>query len=761
MKSVNRRDESGTSKKESLSRANKYRIGFALVVPVLVVAFQNCAPMSGFEVAAKNSASSGSGETDPSGSGDPGSGNQPGPGGTLPSLPPPVGAGGTVTDIKVQNLASSAQSNVPFTFGQVFPPGALLKTETLAGKLPDGSLINLQVEAKATHADGSVRHAVVTGVLPSLGALATETILLIKASGSSTSSPVSSPQALLNSGFGAVVTVNLGGTIYTASANEPLAANKYKSWLSGPYVNEFLVVAPLKTSSGVVHPHLSARFDIRAYTGLNKARVDVILENAWSYEPAPQNFTYNVQVHVGGQLAYSKSSLKHYHHARWKKTFWWGANPNVHLKHNVNYLIQSRALPNYDQSVLISDSTLAGLQNEMTPARAEPMAFGIAQPYMPMTGGRLDLGLNPGWAVSYLLTQDVRAKNVTLTQADLSGSWSMHYRDKLEDHPHSIVDYPYSGKNAAAGDKFNPVTKQSEAFPECTGDCDIGGVPDTSHSPNFAYIPYLVTGDHYYLEELLFWAGYVVHHIHPTYREFEKGIVKEEQLRGQGWAIRLLGEAGYITPDNHPLKSDFKQIVNHNLDYYNTNYTNNPNANSLGVITNGYTIEYNSGRGIAPWQDDFFTQAIGHLVDMGYAKAEPLLLWKAKFQISRMTAPGFCWTLGAMYSMNIRDSASSPFYTSMAKVYEANTSAELRATACGSAEMAVLLSKIEESTLPAGSMTGYPTSNAGMPSNYQPALAYAATSGAPDGMKAWDIFSKRTLKPIYSDGAQFAIVPRR
>ena len=32
--------------------------------------------------------------------------------------------------------------------------------------------------------------------------------------------------------------------------------------------------------------------------------------------------------------------------------------------------------------------------------------------------------------------------------------------------------------------------------------------PDVSHQASFAYIPYLITGDLYYLEETVFWASW-------------------------------------------------------------------------------------------------------------------------------------------------------------------------------------------------------------------------------------------------------------
>jgi hypothetical protein len=623
----------------------------------------------------------------------------------------------------------------------------------VTGKLADGSTLPLQVNIKAKHADGSARHAIISAVIPKLAAGQNLQIQLVKSSpGSETAAP---PTQLLNSGFTTRVFATVNGVVYSASADALLKSLIYKQWLSGPIANEWLVSTPLKDSSGVAHPHLTARFDVRHYAGLNKAKVDVILENNWAYEPAPQNFTYDVQIQVGGSTVYSKSALAHYTHARWKKTFWWGATPNVTIKHNVAYLIGSKAVPNYDLSIPVTETSLASMQTKFTGAVTEPMATGLANAYMPATGGRPDIGILPSWGASYVMSMDPRARNATLGMGDLAGSWSAHYRDKNTDQPISLYDYPYMTIFGNGGDTYNPTTKKYEAFPACGGVCTSKNTLDAAHQPNMSYLPYLMTGDHYYLEELQFYTMWNVFETNPGYRANIKGLLSSEQLRGQGWSLRTLAEAAYITPDADRLKAHFLGILDSNLDWYNTTYTNNTAANALGIITNGSTIVYNNSTGIAPWQDDFFTQSVGHVMDLGFAKAKPLLVWKAKFQIGRMTAPGFCWILGGNYSIMVRDTSSSPFYASLNDVYQKTFTDPLRSLTCASAEMATNLG------LKIGEMSGYSSSTEGYPSNYQPALAYSVDSGALGGATAWQVFMKRTVKPNYGDAPQFSIVPRK
>jgi hypothetical protein len=375
---------------------------------------------------------------------------------------------------------------------------------------------------------------------------------------------------------------------------------------------------------------------------------------------------------------------------------------------------------------------------------------------MPQTGGRDDIGLLPAWGATWLLSMDKRARDVNLGTADGAGSWSSHYRDKNTDRPVSLIDFPYMTIYGHTGDTMNPATKKYEAFPACATStaCTTPYTHDSAHEPSLAYLPYLLTGDYYYLEELQFWAMWNVFASNPGYRFNVKGIVQAEQVRAQAWILRTLAEAAYITPDSDRLKAHFNQIMNNNLDWFNQTYTDNAQANQLGIVVNGYALGYNNGTGMAPWMDDFFTSAIGHAAELGFTKAQPLLAWKARFPISRMTGDGTCWVDGSIYALTVRASSTSPFYTTMGQAYTASHTLDFGALQCGSAAMATALK------LKVGEMTGYSSAATGYPSNMQPALAYAADALSAQGKAAWTVFMNRSVKPNYGTAPQFAIVPR-
>ena len=669
------------------------------------------------------------------------------------TTPPPPPQGGRV--ITTVTLDPATTGTVPITFGQVFAPGDVLADEILTLQTVGGdTAYSTQADIRAYHDDGSIRHAVLTALVPVTAGQNT-TLEIAAGSGTPPTDSVALSE-LLDSGFSTTLSVVIDGVTWTADAATELAGQPEERWLSGPLMTEWLVDSPLRDAAGNAHPHLQARFAVRAYRPTRFIRVSVVLENNWAYEPNPSNITYDLDVSVCGRSAYSRTAMVHYHHARWRKVFWCSTEPGVEIKHNVAYLLDSGAIANYDRTLVIPETTLVEMENNWANIDTEPMSIGLAQAYMRGAGGRPDIGPTPRWLVRWLLSQDKRARIPAFGTADLAGSWPIHYRDKNTDLPVSLADYPRMTLLGRRGDTFNPDTGEYEAFPDCGGDCTTPYTADDAHQPDFVYLPYIVTGDHYYLEELLFWANFNMFQSTPAYRGYEQGLFKWAQTRGQAWSMRTLGEAAYIVPDNHPMRAYFLSRLDFNLDWYINEYVapTAPGHNPLGVITNGYALSYNSGRGIAPWQDDFFTWAIGHLQQLGFSKAGNLMVWKSGFPIGRMIDPGFCWIFGSEYSLNIRDADGAPFYADFASVYAGSVDPIYLSMECGSQEMADSLG------LQLNEMVGYSSSTIGYPANMQPALAVSVDSGVTGALDAWLQFESRSVKPDYNPDPTWAIVPR-
>lgn len=672
-----------------------------------------------------------------------------------------------ITSIQVENLTrpTTPQTNVPISFGQVFAQGDVMVGKTVLAHLSStGDLLPLQVDAKATHADGTLRHAILTTVLPNLASGNSETIELVSADKIASSSGIAIAD-VLKTNFDAIISLNLGGVAYRASARSLLQTVNAQVWLDGPLATEWEVSAPFITSTGAIHPHLAARFSVRAYKGLESIRVSAVVENNRTFEPGAQNFTYDVSITSSGKEVYSKLGLTHYHHARWRKIFWWGKEPSVHIKHDTNYLITSKAVPNYDQNLVVPESALVEIQKQLTGDKVGPMAIGLAEPYMPQTGGRQDIGPLPRWSAVYLLSMDKRAKDVMLATAEGAASWPIHYRDETTNLPVRLDQDTDRDPNPAVTNKdisvhSNLANLGPLPVPRCANNnielCTTPITPDSAHQPSFVYLPYMVTGDYYFLEELQFWSAWNPLLTAPNYRDFEKGLFKFDQVRAQAWSLRTLLQNAYISPDNDPLKKYFLAQLRYNLEHYNQTYVNNASANKLGWLN--YITEIGTNK---PWMDDFFTWSTNYAIELGFEDFRPLLQWKSKYPVGRMTAPGYCWIIGGVYEMKVAPSNTEPPYVTFKEAHDetllwqnGGKDAALITMPCGGAQMATYLN------LQIGEMTGYSSSPTGFPSNMQPALAAAVDSGIVNAQQAWNVFMSRTVKPDYSADPQFAIIPR-
>jgi hypothetical protein len=693
---------------------------------------------------------------------------------TTPVVTTPTVVGAPLTDVRLESTGS-AQTNMPFTFGQVFTAGALSIADGVAAKLADGTVLPLQIDVKATHADGSVRHAIISGVLPSLAAGQTQTLNLVKATPSAKSTVTL--QGLLSAGLTGKTTISLNGVKYSASLADAVVQSTPITWLSGTVANEWIVSAPLKDANGVAHPQLTARFDVRWYSGLNKqARVEFMVENDKTWTPGIK-VNYDVNLELNGQSVFTKTGMDHYHHSRWHQYVWWDAarQPAVNVKLNTAYLIATKAVPNYDTSFAPGEGQLNSLAQSINGGNIGPMTIGPVTAYMPTTGGRNDIGALPSWSVMWLLSMDKRAWNVMMAAADGAGSWSIHYRDEKTGRPVRTDN----DANKEMTTHFNLRDRGPLPVPRFVND-DLGHswtpyTDDTAHQPSLDYLPYLVTGDYYYLEELQFWAASNPLGTDPNNSGHGKGLVRWLQLRGQAWSLRTLGQVAYITPDADPMKDYFVKQLGNNLDFYNQTYVvGNPNKLGLYDGSGEGAFQIN---GTAPWQDDFFTWSFSNLVELGFTKAAPILNWKAKFVTGRMTDPGFCWIEASSYFFWFRDSPTSPAYDTFGQVYQRTFGEDLRnedsqpvapelgkrfvTLECAGQAQADLLTSINPGFgWEAGRMAGYADSVMGYPANMQPALAAAVDAGYPKAKQAWDLFMTRKNKPDYRNGPQFAIIPR-
>jgi hypothetical protein len=120
---------------------------------------------------------------------------------------------------------------------------------------------------------------------------------------------------------------------------------------------------------------------------------------------------------------------------------------------------------------------------------------------MSQPGGRADLAPYPDWAARYFVHRDPAYREFILRNGDLAGSWPVHLRE--------------ADSQMVSFDRKPNFWLDARAVPFGTGplgDLKATGpaTPDNAHVPSLAYVPYLLTGDRYYADEMKFWAYYVL-----------------------------------------------------------------------------------------------------------------------------------------------------------------------------------------------------------------------------------------------------------
>src|SRR5690348_2188363 len=567
----------------------------------------------------------------------------------------------TVVTDAVISQARQAQTDVSVTFGQVFKSGDVPRGATVIASL-DGRPVDVQVDAKATNPDGSLRHAVLTVRIPGLRGEADVSLALATSPATIAGTPISLPQ-LLATRYDATVSLAMNGATYTADARTLLQAasadgtckrwgTQCSIWLSGPLASEWIVNGPVRAGNGTIDPNLRIYFAVRAYAGstpgtVGRVRTDIIVENSNAF--APQSLPHYTATLTSGSANYTSPTLTQYAYTRWHKVLSWNdLEPKVYVRQDTQYIQASKAVSRYMQ-LKPGEKFLHTLRQACA-----PLDHCDQTKTMGNTGAQAAIGPLPRWTSVYIIDPDVRAYNWMLANTDALGAYGIHYRDHATGWPVSIRKHPYAtlvnwaaARRAARRDSPKGKKYKADLFGRCaknpgTGKCAANPNKwDNAHQPAESYVPYMVTGDWYYMSELAFGASHNEIWSNEAYRGFSKGLIDRAyaQPRGKAWVLREMADAAWLLPDTYPLKAEFNADVNNSLEDWNRKYTNNPNANPLHVMNDSadYSLAGGTHNGVAPWQHNFLTWSAGHAAELGFPGAAGFRDWLAKFEIGLMT----------------------------------------------------------------------------------------------------------------------------
>ena len=573
---------------------------------------------------------------------------------------------GALFTVIVENNSGISQTADYVTFAHPFAPGAFQGGAISATF--DGQPVASQLDIKARHDDGSIRHGVFTVATRPLndGDIAHVSVFPVS-SPSFSSSPFDAAEILEKHYQLPVLIEFLSGSardkpfVYDARSGALTEVKRLtpNMWLDGPLVKSFRFE---KTAAS----HLRLRFDVSVYRD-GDIHTSVTFANDKTFSPGPRDLNYAVEIGDASSPVFSVDDIAHHRSSVWRRQFWSGVPQQLNVVFDKRTLEASGAIAPLDGSLGVRRSVIAA--NLEKTANLPPLDPGIIQPYFPQAGGRPDIGLYTQWTAHYLATQSAAAKAVMLNIAEAGAGAPWHLRDERTGAAVRIDKRPkFWADRRGLERQYAPDRPHPDLFDGGTG----GWTLDQSHKPSLAYVPYLVTGDRFFADLLSMQAAYAVSGEWPKKREGGLTAIDIGQVRGSAWSLRDINNAAYILPDANPLKQYFQEVLLHNLDRMARKYIDNRTSSDAGELE-GYFDEFvhREPERISPWQNDFMAMALFQTANTNQGKASKhardLLNWASNFQAGRFLTDAWPLTLAAGSRLNAKTAADQTPLTTWAQ----------------------------------------------------------------------------------------------
>jgi hypothetical protein len=689
----------------------------------------------------------------------------------------------------------------PLQFGRVFKAGEI--TAGLAVMF-NGVEITSQVDVKNRWPDGSIKFAILSLIVPKINANSQNTIdIVARTSPASTAIAMAALPTWVD---GNITLTSAGGVKSIGNLRNIYSQGQVVNWTSGSIAQTYLVADDRSSTQNDLgfdaNRTIRPRFHVTVWPKINKAFVRFIGEN--SNLAKLQDVTYDLQVSTPAN-SITQAAVFHRFGARWTKTMWIGAEPaKMDLDHNLGYLKATNALPNYRTDFRVNETALVAMNAAWQLAPKEVFNAGNLLKGMNGAGGRAEVGPMPTWHLAWLSTGDNRAMEAALGNADLGGSWAMHFRESTASKPYLLnSQISAQGKPVSvhtrptlflAKGNMNMLNIYTDAADKPVQVAPLvgndGWFHDGAHQPELYSVPYMLTGQYWYLEQMQFWAswGAFTNTFAGVYASargpFPEAGISTDEVRGEAWVFRNRTLAAYYSTDDSPEKTYFTTLTNNQIAYWEgvrgviggfkgkagfsaiydwaAGIVRDANYETLGVSSLGFwspgvtsyvaqgpydlaAVKYAG----APWMENFITIALGRARELGF-DTSALLEWQSKRMIGLVLDTGLPHVAG-MYTTPTVSAITGKNFTTWAEVAGA-----------------VLPAYIQDQTV--GPYTGLipgfrywvNDSRDGLQHGY-PQIAAAAASyfyNLPRGAQAYSFFQKEFSGVDFSSNPKWAIVPR-
>lgn len=264
----------------------------------------------------------------------------------------------------------------------------------------------------------------------------------------------------------------------------------YDTWLNGPHVKE--------------ERYYAVRLPLLVFLDVRGDHKMLIVENTFNLKESKK---------VDYTISFEDKTYTVVGHRYMCRTMWeWGGELNV---------VNAQTMLEMHDLTITHDESIHDFS---------PMSYGKMQA-MGTTGGRAEIGIAmPSWYSN---------RNLALGYGNVAGHWPMHIREP---------QFP-----------FKPIAKKGFLMGpniwSVLGDVtQIGMKMDTAHVPNLALTPFLLTGQRYYYEEVMFWAN--------ACAGYGTSEIIRNQVRGQGRGLRNI-IFGWAVSDDAYLKGVIEEALAH------------------------------------------------------------------------------------------------------------------------------------------------------------------------------------------------------
>jgi len=287
---------------------------------------------------------------------------------------------------------------------------------------------------------------------------------------------------------------------------------------------------------------------------------------------------------------------------------------------------------------------------------------------MSATGERPDIGPVTEYQGDYICSGN--NLSTVIAQGEACGTLPFHWRDvKTGAWMDVFTNHPKASQyNSGSPDPFLPTDWKLN--PD-NGDRVATIQLDVAHMPAVAYLPWILTGDPYYLEELQAQVTFDIIAQPWNGREYNIWFA----IRAHAWALRSVAQAALTTPDDVPdwilPKSYFVKYMNSNRDWLLNGFVNNLVPQYQLFATTEKSFGDNDESPAAPqgtysqtYMEEFELTIFAWLVRMGFEDWKPIVEWKAKNTIGRTNGTsGWIRAITTPYRQLLKETKASPFFT--------------------------------------------------------------------------------------------------